>query len=127
VIGDERPHDIRQKAFQYSLRAIRLYQALQEIRDGAGWIIGKQYLRAATSIGANLEEAQAGETRADFVHKCGIAQKEIRESIYRLRLLHEAKLLPVKRLRPLEIETKELYAVITAIIRNTKARTNTRR
>jgi four helix bundle protein len=126
-MSDERPHDIRQRAFQYSLRAIRLYQALQEIRDGAGWIIGKQYLRAATSIGANLEEAQAGETRADFVHKCGIAEKEIRESIYWLRPLHEAKLLPVKRLMPLEIGTKELYAVITAIIRNTKARTSAKR
>jgi four helix bundle protein len=77
--------------------------------------------RAATSVGANLEEAQAGETRSDFVHKCGIAQKEIRESLYWLRLLAASRLISANRLRPLERETEELYAVITAIIRNTKA------
>jgi four helix bundle protein len=55
---------------------------LQERKDGACWILGKQYLRAATSIGANIEEAQAGETRADFIHKYGIAQKEAKESHY---------------------------------------------
>ncbi len=67
--------DIRKRAFRYSLRAIRLYRFLQEGKDGVGWILGKQYLRAATSIGANLEEAQSAETKADFVHKYGIAQK----------------------------------------------------
>jgi len=52
--------DIRTRSMQYALRAIKLYQHLQKQEDGAGWIIGKQYLRAATSIGANIEEAQAG-------------------------------------------------------------------
>ena len=112
--------DIRRRAFQYSLRSIKLYRALQEAKDGAGWIIGKQFLRAATSIGANVEEAQAGETRADFIHKYGIAQKEARESRYWLSLLAEAKMIPAQRLRPLIKETEELYAVITAIICNTK-------
>jgi len=84
---DQDPQDIRERSLQYSLRAIKLYQALQEVKDGAGWIIGKQFLRAATSIGANVEEAQAGETRADFIHKYGIAQKEARESRYWLKML----------------------------------------
>lgn len=61
--------DIRERSFEYALRAIKLYQFLQEVKDGTGWIIGKQYLRAATSIGANVEEAQSGESRADFIHK----------------------------------------------------------
>ena len=112
--------DIRQRAFQYSLRAIRLYHALQEAKDGAGWVIGKQFLRAATSIGANVEEAQAGETRADFVHKYGIAQKEARETIYWLGLLAEGAIVPKRRLTPLMKETEEIYAVITAIIRSAK-------
>ena len=84
---DQDPQDIRERSLQYSLRAIKLYQALQEVKDGAGSIIGKQFLRAATSIGANVEEAQAGETRADFIHKYGIAQKEARESRYWLKML----------------------------------------
>ncbi len=112
--------DIRQRAFQYSLRAIKLYHALQEAKDGAGWVIGKQFLRAATSIGANVEEAQAGETRADFVHKYGIAQKEARETIYWLGLLADGAIVPKRRLTPLMKETEEIYAVITAIIRSAK-------
>ena len=64
--------DIRTRSLQYALRAVKLYQHLQKQKDGAGWILGKQYLRAATSIGANVEEAQAGENRSDFIHKLGI-------------------------------------------------------
>lgn len=119
---DRAPQDIRERTLQYSLRAIKLYQALQEIKDGAGWVIGKQFLRAATSIGAN-EEAQAGETRADFVHKYGIAQKEARESLYWLRLLTLSELIPLERLQSLMKETEELYAVITAIICSAKKAT----
>jgi len=116
------PQDIRKRAYQYALRAIRLYQYLQKQRDSAGWIIGKQYLRAATSIGANIEEAQASESRADFVHKVGIAQKEARESLFWLRLLMDSRLVSKSRLKPLAKETEELIAVITAIVVNTKSR-----
>jgi four helix bundle protein len=55
------PPEIRQRVYGYSLRAIKLYQALQQGSNGAGWVLGKQYLRAATSIGANVEEAQSAE------------------------------------------------------------------
>jgi four helix bundle protein len=119
-MAEQHLRDIRRRSFQYSLRAIKLYHALQDSKDGAGWVIGKQFLRAATSIGANIEEAQAGETRADFVHKYGIAQKEARETIYWLGLLAEGAIVPKRRLTPLMKETEEIYAVITAIIRNAK-------
>jgi len=120
-MDNDEPQDIRKRTFQYLLRAIKLSQVLQNGKDSAGWVIGKQFLRSATSIGANLEEAQAGETRADFIHKCGIAQKEIRDSLYWLPLLNEAKLVPEKRLKLLEMETQELYAVMTSILRSAKA------
>lgn len=112
--------DIRNRSFKYALRAITLYQFLQKQRDGAGWIIGKQYLEAATSIGANIEEAQGSESRADFIHKIGIAQKEARESLFWLRLLADSRIVPPSRLNPLMRENHELVAVITAIIVNTK-------
>ena len=112
--------DIRERSFEYALRAIKLYQCLQEGKDGAGWIIAKQYLRSATSIGANVEEAQSGESRADFIHKYSIAQKEARESLYWLRLLAESGLIPNKRLIALIGETEELISVITAIIVSAK-------
>jgi four helix bundle protein len=57
-------------------------------------VIGRQYLRSATSIGANVEEAQAAESRPDFIHKMGIAQKEARESLYWLRLLRASGIVP---------------------------------
>jgi len=117
------PPDIRKRAYGYSLRAIRLYHALQECKDGAGWVLGKQYLRAATSIGANIEEAQAAESRLDFVHKYGIAQKEARESLYWLKLLAESGIIALPRLRPLMKETEELFAVITGIILSAKRKT----
>jgi four helix bundle protein len=116
----EPPREIRARTFAYALGAVKLYQHLQKKKDGAGWILGKQYLRAATSIGANVAEAQAGETRADFIHKLGIAQKEARESSFWLCLLAESQLVGKARLRPLIQETEELIAAITAILVSTK-------
>ena len=112
--------DIRKRSFDYTLRAIKLYQYLQEQRKGAGWILGRQYLRAASSIGANIEEAQAAESRPDFIHKLGIAQKEARESLYWLRVMAGSELVPEERVGALTRETKELLNVITSIILNTK-------
>jgi|SRR2546425_12185553 len=97
-------------------------EALQERKDGAGWILGKQYLRSATSIGAQIEEAQSGESRADFIHKYGIAQKEARESLYWLRLLAESRIVRGDRLGSIIGETEELIAIITAIIVRAKHR-----
>ncbi len=114
------PREIRARTFAYALRAVKLYQHLQRKKDGAAWILGKQYLRAATSIGANLAEAQAGESRADFIHKVAIAQKEARESLFWLRLLTESKIVGVVRLTPLIRETEELIAVVTAILVSSK-------
>jgi four helix bundle protein len=121
-MSEREPQDIRKRAYQYAMRAIRLYQYLQKQKDSAGWILGKQYLRAATSIGANIEEAQASESRADFVHKVGIAQKEARESLFWLRLLTDSRIVSNSRLKPLTKETEELIAVITAIVLSAKSR-----
>jgi four helix bundle protein len=113
---------IRERSAAYALRAIRLYEFLQGRRNGAGWVLGKQYLKSASSIGANVEEAQSAESRADFVHKMGVAQKEARESLYWLRLLAESGVVPKTRIAPLMRETDEIIAIITAIIVSTKAK-----
>jgi four helix bundle protein len=120
VFRKQQPKDICARSVAYALRAIKLYQFLQGRKDGAGWILGKQYLRCATSVGANVEEAQAGESRSDFVHKLGIALKEARESRYWLHLLAESGIVKSNKLRPLIKETEELVAVIASIIVNTK-------
>jgi four helix bundle protein len=112
--------DIRERSFQYGLRAIRIFRYLQKSKDGAGWVLGKQYLRAACSVGANVEEAQASESRADFIHKLGIAQKEARECLFWLRLLLESEIVSVAKLKPLVQESEELVSVLTAIVVNSK-------
>jgi four helix bundle protein len=119
-VEEGEPKNIRQRAFAYALRAIRLYRALAERKDAAAWDLGRQYLRCATSIGANIEEAQSGESRADFIHEYGIAQKEARASLYWLRLLTESGILAKARLNAIIQETDELVAIITAIIVKTK-------
>ena len=118
--GGAKPRDICERAFAYALRAVRLYQHLQVKKDRAGWIMGEQFMRAATPIGANLEEAQAGESRNDFVHKCGIARKEARECLYWLRLITEAKVMNGSDLALLLKETDELVAILTAIVHRAK-------
>ena len=120
--GRESQQHIRERSFAYALRAIKLYQFLQSRRNGAGWTLGRQYLRSASSIGANVEEAQSAESRADFIHKLGVAQKEARESLYWLRLLTESGIVPRTRVAPLMRETDEMIAVITAIIVSSKRR-----
>ncbi len=110
------PQDIRRRTLDYALRAVRLFQALEAGEDGAGLVIGKQYLRSATSVGANVAEAQAAESSADFVHKYSLAQKEARESLYWLRLLQRSGIFPADRLEALIAETDEITAVVTSII-----------
>lgn len=118
--SDAKPHDIRNRSFTYALRALKLYHHLQAQRDGAGWILGKQYLRAACSVGANVEEAQASESRADFIRKLGIAQKEARESLFWLRLLSKSEIVAKAKLTPLIRESEEVVSVLTSIVVSAK-------
>lgn len=116
--GSIAPQDIEERTLAYGVRAVRLFRALQDGGDRAGWIIGKQYLRSATSIGANVAEARSGESRKDFVHKLQVALKEARESLYWLRLLTEAEVVDVGRLGDLMDETDQIIRVLVAIVRS---------
>ena len=115
-----RARNLRERAFEYSLNAIELFRQIQGLRDESARILGKQFLRSATSIGANIEEAQSAESCADFIHKYTIAQKEARESLYWLRLLEKITILPDNRIPDLLTETNETVSIITSIIVNTK-------
>ena len=70
--------------FDFALEIIRLYRTGQENRE---YVMSRQLLRSGTSIGANIEEACAGQSRNDFIAKMCIASKEARETHYWLRLL----------------------------------------
>ena len=116
-----KPRDIRERTFQFALEVVRLCRMLDE-RPGVGRTLGRQLLRSGTSIGANVEEAQAGQSRADFVSKYAIALKEARETIYWLRLLHESGEHSNGQCETLQQEADEIARILAAIIVNTKKR-----
>jgi four helix bundle protein len=78
--------------FDFSIEIIGLYKVLTEQKE---FVISKQLLRSSTSIGANVEEANAGQTKKDFIAKMSIASKEARESKYWLRLLDKSQFVPL--------------------------------
>ena len=82
----EKPQDIKERTFLFALEIVRLCQKLEKQSD-VYRTLGRQLLRSGTSIGANTEEAQAGQSRADFINKYSIVLKEARETLYWLRLL----------------------------------------
>jgi four helix bundle protein len=112
--------DLRERAFEFGCRVVELhrfvYKSEPSLRD-----ISRQATAAATSVGANLEEADAAQSRADFVSKCNISLKEARETRYWLRLL--ARFLPPKRLAELVAESTELIAILTTIVKKSRERT----
>jgi four helix bundle protein len=78
---------IESKSFAFAVRIVRLYEYL--CLEKKEYVLSKQVLRCGTSIGANVEEAIGGQSRADFVSKMSIAYKEARETSYWLRLLKD--------------------------------------
>lgn len=81
---------IKNKSFEFSLQIIGLYKILQENKE---FVMSKQLLRSATSIGANVNEALAGESKPDFLHKMAISSKEARETLYWLELLDKSQII----------------------------------
>jgi four helix bundle protein len=111
--------DICVRSFEFAVRLVRLCQYLDE-RPGVGRTLGKQLLRAGTSVGANVEEAQAGQSKADFISKYAIALKEARETHYWLRLLVASEVIPGTRVSDLLQESDEIMRIIGAIIVSAK-------
>ena len=78
--------DIRERTFAFAVRIVKLCKYLGKNSDVPKSVIN-QLLNAGTSVGANLEEAQAGQTKPDFIHKNSISLKEARESNFWLKLI----------------------------------------
>ena len=85
-------NDLCERTFQFALEIVNLCRTLSK-KSGVAQTMSKQLLRSGTSVGANIEEGQAAQSRADFVSKYSIARKEARETHYWLRLLSESGIL----------------------------------
>jgi four helix bundle protein len=113
------PQPITERSFDFAVRVVKLCQFLDEKR-GVPRVLSPQILRSGTSVVSNIEEAQAAQSKADFVSKMSIALKEARETHVRLRILAAADVLAKSKLAPLIDEAHELKLIIGAIIVSAK-------
>lgn len=117
TVGTRKGSNIADRLLDLGAAVIRVLRTLPA--DVVGKHIGLQVVRAATSGGANYEEARAAESRADFVHKVGLAAKELRESVYWLRLIQRTSLTSAD-VAPLVKETEELVSILVASARTAR-------
>jgi four helix bundle protein len=121
-LANEKTDQIREKSFLFAVHIVKLCKYLEKNSDIARSVIN-QLLVAGTSVGANLEEAVAGQSRADFIHKNAISLKEARESNYWLRLIlatSEFDENVKKGIEELRDESLIITKIVAKIIINTK-------
>jgi four helix bundle protein len=111
-------NNLKNKSFLFAIRIVKLFQYLQT--EKKEYVLSKQLLRCGTSVGAMIREAEHSESKADFIHKLAIAQKEINENIYWLDLLKETNYLTVEEYDSVNKDAVELIKILTAIIKSTK-------
>jgi len=108
---------ITDRTFEFAVRIIRLCQYLEK-QDSVSRTLANQLLRSGTSIGANTEEAQAGQSKADFIAKMSIARKESRETLYWIRLLKATNLVDKNMISEIIKESDELVRILTSIVKS---------
>ena len=106
------------KSFDYAVRIVNLCKYLNN--DKKEYIMSKQLLRCGTSIGANISEAQRGQSLADFTTKMCIALKEANESEYWLRLLYKTDYLEEKQFESIHKDAEELINILTSICKTSQ-------
>ena len=105
--------DLAERTKKFARRIIRLFVALP--REPVAQVLGKQALRAGTSVGANYREADRARSKAEFVSKIGDCLKEADETLYWLELLSDEKIVATSRLAPLIQEANELISILVTI------------
>lgn len=113
----EKKNLIKDRTFDFALMIIELYKNLIAHKE---YVISKQLLKCGTSIGANVEEAVAGQSKKDFIAKMAIASKEARETGYWLRLLKASNLLKLNYEQYLS-EISQIINILTAIVKTSQS------
>ncbi len=115
---NEKQNPLKDKSFAFAVRCINLYRYLTN--DKKEFVMSKQLLRSGTSIGANIREAQNAQSKADFVHKLSISQKECDETMYWLELLQATEFLSQDKFNSINNEAQELLKMLRSSIITTK-------
>ena len=120
MINEGKENIIASKSYAFALEIIRLYKTLSNNKKE--YVLSKQILRSGTSVGANVHEAEASESKKDFIHKLGIALKEIRETSYWLNLLKDSDYITTEEFNKLIALSNEIIKIFNSIILTTKQR-----
>ena len=118
-VSESLPGPTREKSYRFALTIIDLFKRLEGKRE---YVISKQLLKSGTSIGANVVEASAAESRRDFIHKMAIASKEARETKYWLQLLSDSDLAEGIDVAEEMKQAEELIRLLTSIVKQPLAR-----
>jgi four helix bundle protein len=110
--------ELEERTKKFAVRVVKTVGGFPKTSEGK--IIGRQLLKAGTSIGANYHEANRAESRDDFIHKTGIAEKEAAETIYWLEICHETRLGVEKQIAEVLDEANQLLAILITIGRKAK-------
>jgi four helix bundle protein len=110
--------DLAERTKKFARRIIRLFVALP--REPVAQVLGKQVIRAGTSVGANYREADRARSKAEFISKIGDCLKEADETLYWLELLSDEQVVSPKRLAPLIQEANELVSIFVTISKRSR-------
>jgi four helix bundle protein len=119
-MAPEKPEDIKDRTFRFALSIISLAELLPDTKPAA--VIAKQLVRAGTSVGANVEEAVAAHSRADFVYKMNIALRESRETNYWLRIVKTKGWVSPQSIDSVLDESEQIMRILGAIVSKARGR-----
>jgi four helix bundle protein len=111
----ERHNVVQERSYAFAVSIVRLSRQLKRARE---YELASQLLRSGTSIGANVEEAQAAQSKPDFVAKMAVACKEARETGYWLRLIRDSEAAAPSEITPLLAEATTLIRLLTSIVKS---------
>ncbi|MBL7473759.1 four helix bundle protein [Robertkochia sediminum] len=111
---------IKDKSFSFALDIIKCYKSL--LTEKKEYVMSKQLLRSGTAIGALYREAEHAESKADFIHKMAMAQKESNETLYWIDLLKASEYIDKDVYCALKTKNDSINKIISSIILTTKSR-----
>lgn len=112
--------ELEERTKKFAVHIVKLIRTFPKTVDGME--VGRQLLKSGTSIGANYREANRAESKDDFIHKVGIAEKEASETEYWLEICQASNIGRAEEVRVMLTESKELLAILTTIGRKAKGR-----
>ena len=110
---------VEELSYDFAKHIVELFQFLTEESSRKEYVMSKQMLRSGTSIGANICEAEEGQSKADFLAKMYISKKEAKETKFWLNLLKDTGYLPLEKAEPVILDLLRIRKILTSIVKTT--------